>query len=116
MYADGPEALRKRRLAKMVEMVSAAGVAQANYLTTRAQGIISENVVPHEIVAPDSREWDSLDDYEKQSSAAAMAAYAGQIEQLDEGVGTIIDYLKKTDQYDNTFIIFMSDNGAEGAA
>lgn len=31
-------------------------------------------------------------------------------------MGKVIDYLKSIDELDNTFITFMSDNGAEGAA
>ena len=41
-----------------------------------------------------------------------MELYAGMIENLDFNVGRIINYLKKTDEYENTLIVFMSDNGA----
>ena len=34
----------------------------------------------------------------------------------DDVIGKIFDYLKETGEFDNTFICFMSDNGAEGAA
>ena len=37
------------------------------------------------------------------------------VDSLDANVGRLIDYLKATDQYDNTFIVFLADNGAEGA-
>ena len=37
--------------------------------------------------------------------------YAGMIENLDFNVGRVLDHLKKTKQYDNTLIIFTSDNG-----
>ncbi len=39
------------------------------------------------------------------------AAYAGMISYLDEQVGEIIKELKTLDMYDNTLIIFSSDNG-----
>lgn len=39
------------------------------------------------------------------------ATYAAMISYLDEQVGEIVTYLKKTDQYDNTMIVFSSDNG-----
>lgn len=39
------------------------------------------------------------------------ATYAAMIENLDWNVGRLLDYLKKSDQYDNTLIIFTSDNG-----
>lgn len=40
------------------------------------------------------------------------AAYAGLVVGLDEGVGRVIAKLKETGLYDNTLIIYYSDNGA----
>ncbi len=39
------------------------------------------------------------------------AGYAAMISYLDENVGKLVDYLKKEGLYDNTLIIFSSDNG-----
>jgi arylsulfatase len=39
------------------------------------------------------------------------ATYAAMISYLDEQVGEIVTYLKETNQYDNTMIVFSSDNG-----
>lgn len=92
--------LRQRRLAKLVEL-----------------GIVSKDVVPHEVVnMPGYSEWENFDDYEKQCSVRAMEAYAGMVEQMDHSIGRVIKRLKDTGEYDNTLIVFMSDNGAEGAA
>lgn len=38
--------------------------------------------------------------------------YKEMVEVLDEGIGKIIQILKETGQYDNTIIVFLSDNGA----
>lgn len=35
---------------------------------------------------------------------------------IDANIGRVIDFLETTGELDNTFILFMSDNGAEGAA
>jgi arylsulfatase A-like enzyme len=35
---------------------------------------------------------------------------------LDHNIGKVVDYLESIDELDNTFVMFMSDNGAEGAA
>jgi arylsulfatase A-like enzyme len=43
-----------------------------------------------------------------------MEVYAAMVSDVDLYVGEIIDYLKSIDEFDNTFILFMSDNGAEG--
>jgi len=37
--------------------------------------------------------------------------YAGMVYAVDRGVGDIIDALKQTNQYNNTLIVFLSDNG-----
>lgn len=101
VYDDGPYALRERRLKKLVDM-----------------GIIDASVVPHEVETATQGvgEWDQFTPEEKKLSSAAMEAYAGMVDSIDINVGKVMDYLKKTGEYDNTFIVFMSDNGAEGAA
>ncbi|WP_223241296.1 sulfatase [Flammeovirga sp. EKP202] len=37
--------------------------------------------------------------------------YAGMVESMDENVGRLLDYLKKSGKDKNTIVIFMSDNG-----
>jgi len=44
--------------------------------------------------------------------AEAMAVHAAMIDRMDQGIGRIIDALKKTGKLDNTIIVFLSDNGA----
>lgn len=39
------------------------------------------------------------------------ATYAAMVSYLDENVGKLVEYLKKENLYDNTLIIFTSDNG-----
>jgi arylsulfatase len=41
----------------------------------------------------------------------SRAAYAASISFVDEQLGLVIDEIKKTDQYENTFILFVSDHG-----
>lgn len=43
---------------------------------------------------------------------AELAQYYEAISRLDAGVGRLIAYLKDTGQYDNTLIVYLSDNGA----
>ena len=40
-----------------------------------------------------------------------MEAYAGMIESMDYHVGRVIDFLKDIGEYDNTIIVYTSDNG-----
>ncbi|KAH8896669.1 alkaline phosphatase-like protein [Thozetella sp. PMI_491] len=101
IYDDGPYALRERRLKKLVDL-----------------GIINPSVVPHnvETTTQGVGEWDDLTSEEKKLSSRAMEAYAGMVDSIDENIGKVVQYLKESGEYDNTFIVFMSDNGAEGAA
>ena len=101
VYDDGPYALRERRLKNLVKM-----------------GIIDPSVVPHrvETTTQGVGEWDQFTPQQKKLSSAAMEAYAGMVDSIDFNVGKVVEYLKNTGEYDNTFIVFMSDNGAEGAA
>src|SRR3546814_2025930 len=43
-----------------------------------------------------------------------MEVYAAMLTNLDDNVGRVIDYLKSIGEYDNTMIVFFSDNGADG--
>jgi len=43
--------------------------------------------------------------------AAKMAAYAAMVDRMDQSIGRLIAYLKDIGQFDNTLILFLSDNG-----
>jgi len=43
-----------------------------------------------------------------------MELYAGMVEYMDDQIGRVFDYLKQIGEYDNTVVIFISENGAEG--
>ena len=61
---------------------------------------------------PPNESWDSLTDDEKAYAARVLAVHAAGIEDMDKNIGRVIQYLKDTGQYDNTFILFTSDNGS----
>lgn len=74
-------------------------------------GLIGPDVEP----APNDDlvgDWNSRTDEEKKVLARYMEVYAGYVTHTDAQIGRIIDYLKKIGQYDNTLIVFLSDNGA----
>ena len=43
-----------------------------------------------------------------------MELYASMVEYMDDQIGRVFDYLKEIGEYENTIVIFISDNGAEG--
>ena len=40
-----------------------------------------------------------------------MEIYAGMIDFMDESIGRVLQHLKNKGEYDNTLIVFISDNG-----
>jgi arylsulfatase len=95
-YDDGPDALRKARLARLKELK-----------------LVGNDVEPHPVVSPEA-EWDSLDEGGRLLSARKMEVYAAMVERMDWNIGRVTDWLKETGQFDNTVVLFLSDNGAEG--
>jgi arylsulfatase len=55
-----------------------------------------------------------LDPETKKKEAKRMAVYAAMVEAMDFHIGRLIDFLEKSNALENTMIIFLSDNGAEG--
>ncbi|KAM3068311.1 hypothetical protein ACMFMG_009451 [Clarireedia jacksonii] len=99
VYDDGPDVLRERRLQRLKDL-----------------GMISQDVEPHPVVADEVKEWADLTDTERAKSCRAMEVFAAMVECIDHNVGKVVSYLEETGELDNTFVCFMSDNGAEGAA
>jgi arylsulfatase A-like enzyme len=54
----------------------------------------------------------SIAKFKKKGLNEKMALYAGSIYDLDDGVGLILDQLKKQGLEENTLVVFTSDNGA----
>lgn len=64
--------------------------------------------------APDASSWDRLSDEEKRVQARAMEIYAAMVDSMDTNIGRVISYLDDTGRLDNTFVLFISDNGPAG--
>lgn len=99
VYDEGPDVLREKRLQRLKEL-----------------GMIKDDVKPHPVVAEEVKEWKDYTPEEKKKSCTAMEVYAGMVECIDANVGKVVNYLESIGELDNTFVCFMSDNGAEGAA
>jgi len=79
----------------------------------KALGIISDqaNAFPR---LQNISAWETLTDDQRQLSARKMELYAAMIEYMDDQIGRLINHLKEIGEYDNTLIVFISDNGAAG--
>lgn len=95
-YAGGYDALRAARLKRQIEL-----------------GLLDASVVPHDMdLAPF---WNTLTSEQKAREERRMEVYAAMVDRLDQNVGRVIQALKETGELDNTIILFLADNGAEGS-
>ncbi|MCH8240419.1 MAG: sulfatase-like hydrolase/transferase, partial [Proteobacteria bacterium] len=64
----------------------------------------------------DARAWDDVKPAKQTELDFRMAIYAAQIDRMDQGIGRIVQALKRRGLFDNTLILFLADNGgcAEG--
>lgn len=62
-------------------------------------------------INPNVKRWDSLSDDEKKRYDDIMAIYAAVISRLDKSIGDLVEGLKKRGVFDDTVILFVSDNG-----
>ncbi|RUP05642.1 MAG: arylsulfatase [Mycobacterium sp.] len=97
-YDAGPDALREARLEALKRL-----------------GLCPPDVEAHPVVADGAPEWAEMTDDERARSARSMEVYAGMVDRMDWNIGRVIDYLTETGELDDTVVIFLSDNGAEGA-
>ena len=94
-YDDGYEALYAARLARQ-----------------RALGIASEQTPAIDNARFNPR-WQDLSPEDQAFAARRMEIYAAMVSDLDTYIGEVIDYLRTIDEFDNSLIVFISDNGAE---
>jgi arylsulfatase len=63
---------------------------------------------------PQLPNWAQLSPEQKQLESRKMEIYAAMVDNLDHNIGRLVEYLRESGQYNNTLIVFMSDNGAAG--
>jgi len=61
---------------------------------------------------PDVQDWNTLSADEKKLYARMMEMFAGFMTHTDHHYGRLFDFLKSIGEFDNTIIMFISDNGA----
>jgi arylsulfatase len=96
-YDDGWDVLALQRFESLKELgLVPASVAQfpSNFMTSS---------------------WETLSADQKHIYARYMEVYAAMVDYMDMSIGRLFDYLRDNALYDNTLIVFFSDNGANGA-
>jgi len=93
-YDDGFAALKSRR----AEGAKRAGVFPAS---AKSSGL-----------HPMAKDWESFSDEERSLQSKAMEVYAGMVANMDYHIGRMVQFLKDIGEYENTVIVFFSDNGS----
>jgi arylsulfatase len=88
-YDAGYEAVREARAARMKKL----GLFPGSW----------------EISPPAGKSWQEVEN--KAWEARCMEVYAAMIDNMDQGIGRILDELKRKGELDNTVIMFLQDNG-----
>jgi len=88
-YDAGYEAIREARFKRMKELGVIGDVE------------LSPAPAAWEDIPEDMREWE----------IRCMEVYAAMIDQMDQGIGRLVEALKGNGQYDNTLILYLHDNG-----
>jgi len=87
-YDAGYKVIREKRFQKMKEL-----------------GIIKKNTK----LSPQPWEWGRVK--EQEWEIRCMEVYAAMVDEMDQGIGKIIDTLKSTGKMDTTLILYLEDNG-----
>jgi arylsulfatase A-like enzyme len=93
-FDDGWEAYRDKVFAKQKEL----GIVPADAELSR-----------HD---PDVKPWDQCAPEEQKLYARMMEVFAGFLTHTDHHIGRLVDFLKTIDEFENTLIMVISDNGA----
>ncbi len=92
-YNDGYEVLKAKRVAaaKRLGLVSDSAHAPERFRMLKA--------------------WDSLSKEQQALESRGMEVYAGMVNNMDYHFGRVVKFLKDIGEYENTIVIFFSDNG-----
>jgi len=96
-YDAGWDALRAERLARLKDL-----------------GIVPKDcrVSPR---LPSVKAWDEMSLKARRAAARDMEVYAAMVDYMDDQIERVLAYLKESGAYDDTLVLFFSDNGANGA-
>ena len=96
VYDSGYDEIREARIERM-----------------KSLGILKPGVIPAPL-HPSFSAWQDLSDEMREREIKRMQVYAAMVDIMDENIGRLVAYLQQAGLYENTVILFFSDNGAEG--
>lgn len=112
-YLEGWDAIRKARW----ERLTAAGMVNcplppldSSVVAPGFRDAMRETPGPGELER--ALPWDELTGEQRSFQSAKMAIHAAMVSRMDAEIGRILDTLQATGAWENTIVIFLSDNGA----
>ena len=114
-FSEGWDEARKKRFARMRKM----GLVNCSLAPMEAgmwpdwnlsAGELAERVGPGEVARAVA--WNSLTSEQKNFQRTKMAIHAAMIDRMDLEIGRVLDQLRAMNAFDDTVIVFVSDNGA----
>lgn len=112
-YRDGWEKVRQERFGRMVARKLVSGrMSETERLLGPPYAFPDQvrELGPGEVTLP--LPWDQLNDAQQSFQAKKMAIHAAMIDRMDREIGRILEQLRAMQAFENTLILFLSDNGA----
>ena len=105
LYMQGWDKIRDARWKRIIDLKLMQGKPALS-----PRGVVPESLFEDETHPLPA--WDSLTKDQQTDLARRMSIFAAMVDVMDANIGRVVDELKKNGELDNTFIMFMSDNGA----
>ncbi len=109
-YMRGWDVLRKERYGRMQKIGLIDGDRWS--FTNRSLVPVDRDDIANGFPGKPNPAWDSIDGPRRADLARRMALFAAMVEHVDRGIGRMVEHLKATDDFENTLIMLLSDNGA----
>lgn len=109
LYAQGWDRIRERRLTRQKQL---GLVPEELTLTPRSVVPANRFNVQTGWADKDNPAWDSLPADRRADLAHRMAVFAAMVDRMDRSIGRVVAELRASGQFEDTVILFLSDNGA----
>ncbi|MEN6338003.1 MAG: arylsulfatase [Phycisphaerales bacterium] len=114
-YLAGWDAIRRRRW----ERLRAMGMVNCDLPPLEADTVPGWNLSKEELakqIGPGEADravpWTNLAEEQKRFQATKMAIHAAMVDRMDREIGRVLDQVKSMGVFDDTLVLFVSDNGA----
>ncbi|MGB0768541.1 MAG: arylsulfatase [Phycisphaeraceae bacterium] len=112
-FADGWDARRARIFVRQKQMgliETVLSPLERNILAPSGTADQRAQLGPGEV--PYALRWFELNETQQRFQSMKMRIYAAMVDRMDQEIGRVITQIRTMGVYDNTLILFMSDNGA----